>query len=226
MSSTLYIVAGASCSGKSTLLRAWQCGEFDLFGDEAASDELLPVAGRADVPILFVAQFIRLAKSRETPPNNLVLHVDLSNFFKSEFRQGELSFWRNRMKRQYISDLITGPVPVLDYWKEHFSYCTDTPVALSSFSRVLVSTIWCRRGVAAERKLLRDNDKFRSDTKKAQRRRHVFSRIYAATPEAKENYLSHYQGWNLFLDGLRPQPARRLIWSDRPGGFPALMHGT
>ena len=77
----------------------------------------------------------------------------------------------------------------------------------------------------SERKLLRDGDELRRETRKAQRRRHVFSRLYDRTPEAKKNYRAHYQGWNLFLDRLQPQPIRRLIWADRPGGFPVLMHG-
>ena len=77
MSSTLYILAGASCSGKSTLLRAWQAGQFDLFGDEAAGGGSLSIAERRTIPVDIVAQFVGRASSVEAPPKNIVLHVDL-----------------------------------------------------------------------------------------------------------------------------------------------------
>lgn len=129
-----------------------------------------------------------MGKIGQATAKSAVLHVDLSNFFKSEFRRGGSQFWNDRFRRFYASNLVVGPGPIRGFWEEWFSCCKDTHCDFSIFSRLLVSTIWCRRSVASQRKLVRDRIKMQPDDEKSQRRNYVFSRLYVPTPEAKQNY--------------------------------------
>lgn len=223
MTSTLYIIAGASCSGKSTLLKAWKADQFDLFGDGALGREALSPAEKNKIPIVGLYEYRQWSESGRDPAKNIVLHLDLSHFFKNEILQGGSSLWLRRVKCHYLSDQVPGATAISVYWNEQFAVYNKSLFAISSFSRLAVATIWCKRSVATKRKILRDRKKLQSRGEKGLRRRYVFSRLYGPNPDAEQNYLCHYQGWEHFLNGLEPQPARRLTWADRPGLLPALL---
>jgi hypothetical protein len=220
MDKSLYILAGASCSGKSTLLQKWRNGTLDLFGDASCgSNDRAEMLDR--IPVLDMHQYQIWADSSRAAPK-IILHIDLSSFFKSEYIQSDGLMWSRRLRHLYVSDQIPGAVAISAYWQLAFAGFSSSSLGLGGFSQIVISTVYCKFREARRRKLNRDLEKLKSSNGRGRRRRFVFDRLYTETVEARQNYRDHYVGWNHFVNSLERFPVRKMIWNDRPNANPEL----
>lgn len=220
MGKSLYIIAGASCSGKSTLLRKWRNGALDLFGDASCGSNAR--AERLDgIPVLDMHQYQVWAESSRAAPK-IILHIDLSSFFKSEYKQIDGLMWRRRLRHLYVTDQMPGAEAVSAYWQLVFAGFSSSSLGLGDFSQIVISTVYCKFREARRRKLNRDLEKLKSANARGERRRFVFDKLYADTAEARQNYRDHYQGWHWFVESLERFPVRKMMWKDRPNANPEL----
>ena len=219
----LYIISGASCSGKSTLLEAWKADRLDLFGEQRRARSISLGNGKEAVtcvdriqggalPVLNMHGFQVLANSGREHSSSIVLHVDLSHFFKHEYTFRMSESWQSRIGLKYPDLERAGPLAVRTFWELGFSQFSRTPLSLKRFSQMYVSTIYCGQNECRIRKLQRDSRWLSRDHPDHERHRHTFLRLYENTKTAKHNYYSHYQGWMMFINSITCSPCYRTMW--------------
>lgn len=220
---SLYILAGASCSGKTTLINR---GCRDLL--HYRNDKTLQAALRElrlhptshgvekvlaeKCAIVNYFGFCRLAMLSKEQLDVIVLHLDLSKFFIFEClaNKREDQSWNAFVGRHYESAEQPGPTAIAAFWYQALHHkAQNSWIALKNFERISVTTILCEHAEALTRRRKRDlylrNNEVRHATKESA------LRLYGDSPLHKKNYSDHYAGWKLFLDAHLEGHAERYI---------------
>jgi hypothetical protein len=220
---SLYILAGASCSGKTTLINRG-CRDLLHYRNDktlqAALRELKLHPTSRGVEKVIAEKYAmvnyfglrKLAMLSKEQLDVIVLHLDLSKFFIFEFlanKHGDQS-WDALVGRHCESAEQPGPTAIAAFWYQALHHkAQNSCIGLKNFERISVTTILCEHAEALCRRRKRDlylqNKEVHHATKASA------LRLYGDSPLHQKNYSDHYVVCKLFLDANLEGRAERYI---------------
>lgn len=231
---SLFVIAGGSCTGKSSILRygAWHglpvfgLGNYTLelfaavhnkepkeVGNHLSHLRAAEAASRVtDGKVVDLPKLKYLASQPGTQSLLPItfLHLDLSYFFKSEFLDRGSERWPENFNIDFDTDISGTAAVIAEYWQNMLGAVSSNMVRLVDlFDTIVINTVVCSWAEARRRKLRRDQQTGRIN--KLGRRQHVFNSLYANNYRAEHNYKAHYMGWSMFLDTIPPEKMLSLL---------------
>lgn len=232
----LFIIAGPSCAGKTTLIREAAQRSLSIFGQSycalAVDPPLLrqllrsPRLGGAGLHqpievtaggILTTQDFCNVRKLGLVPSMATFVHVDLSYPIKLATLQPESNFARALRGITEAAKTVNSPRSDLffKFWYNLFdTQARGGAFDLANFTNIAINTVIAKKDDLAAAKTLRDRERLKAvgtSRSKSPIWNRVIKDLYESRNSASSLYRDHIEGWGEFLKWTEQQYSTEII---------------